>query len=440
VRELTFTEAGGQLARGEDRALRSTMLALGIDSGPNLVVPSIEALQQDLLAAESALRHGHQRSFAGRHSALAAYSPAILRLNTWPMASGELLIDAILIPPRGPVRGWQRQVSAELLHRLITTLQGQVSRMEPMDQGNGSPEGRALASLLLEEVLPVLERDRTTALLLSVDRKLQAIPFAALPLDRTLLGERYSLTITPSLGLTDLSPPKPGGGQAPRRMLLAGASRFRTGLVALPLVRQELQGIAAGEPADVLLDEQFSEAELNSRLRSTAYERIHLATHAEFTPDRAPPLGRIHTSTGELNLFRLRDGQNPPSGLDLVSLSACRTALGDEQSELGLLGMALKIGGRSGLGTLWTADDAGNAAFFIQFYRYLHEGLSKDLALQATRQDFQTGGIRVAGADLIGPDGRVLIHNLSRGEQARYTEGLSHPYYWAGVVLTGSPW
>jgi len=239
--------------------------------------------------------------------------------------------------------------------------------MERLDQAGQTPEGRQLASLLLADVLPVLEKERITSVLLSADRKLQAIPFAALPLTETsFFGQRFALTITPSLGLTDLSTPSPDPGDAPRRILLAGASFFRSGLVPLPLVKQELGEISTGELSDLLLDDAFNGDDLRARINSTNYSQIHIATHAELSSGPAG-LGILHTTNGTLKLASLQGGKRTPNRLDLVSLSACRTALGDERSELGLLGAALTFGGHSGIGTLWSVDDAGNAAFFIQF-------------------------------------------------------------------------
>jgi filamentous hemagglutinin family protein len=439
VRKMGVSEASERFAKGEQLALQSTLATLDMQPAPGIKVPSVASLQKELQGTQALLAQQKLPTRGGRGHAPASYSPAILSLSTWPLPSGELLLDAILIPPSGPLQGWQRQVRPEELHRLIGAVQRQMSRMEELGPDYRSPEAGRLASLLLADVLPVLQREQITALLVSADRKLQAIPFAALPLQEGLLGQSFALTITPSLGLTDLAPPERAAQAGASRILLAGASHFRSGLVPLPLVKQELQAIAGNQPADLLLDERFNASELQARLREASYSGMHIASHAEFTPDKTG-LGKIYTTNGELNLSSLRHGRSLPDRLDLVSLSACRTALGDEVSELGLLGMALKIGGRSGLGTLWTADDAGNAAFFIQFYRYLRGGMTKDLALQATRQAFANGEIRVSGSSLVGPEGQVLISNLSRGDQARYKEGLSHPYYWAGVLLTGSPW
>jgi CHAT domain-containing protein len=127
-------------------------------------------------------------------------------------------------------------------------------------------------------------------------------------------------------------------------------------------------------------------------------------------------------------------------------MSACLTALGDEQSELGFVGMALQAGARSGLGTLWEVDDTATAAFFIELYRFLKVGLTKDQALQATQQVFRSGQVRLQGDRLVGPDPRTgqaqstLVAGLSRQEQILFAQGLNHPYYWAGMILTGSPW
>jgi CHAT domain-containing protein len=131
--------------------------------------------------------------------------------------------------------------------------------------------------------------------------------------------------------------------------------------------------------------------------------------------------------------------------MDLITLSACKTALGDEQSELGFVGMALLAGSRSAIGSLWEVDDAGSAAFFIQFYRYLRSGLAKDQALQATSRAFRHGLVRLEGDQLIGPsvsnggeDGLLRVE--SPEDRRRLSHGLHHPHFWAGMVLTGSPW
>jgi CHAT domain-containing protein len=313
--------------------------------------------------------------------------------------------------------------------------------MEQPDLEAPGTASAQLSQLLLQPLLPSLRKDGINALLLSVDRGLQAIPYAALPVaPGVLLGDAYALTLTPSLGLTNLA--ATAGMPVPGRMLLGGSSRFPNGLADLPLVRQELQTLAAENSSDLLLDSGFSERSLLLAAGSTNYRRVHLATHAEFRGGR-PTVARLYTSSGELNLSDLaRSLREGPSrgGLDLLSLSACRTALGDEQSELGLVGLALRTGSRSALGTLWFVDDAVSAAFFVEFYRQLGRGLPKDEALRVTRLAFRQGTIRLQDDRIVDAQAKTLVAGLSPGDRLRLAEGLSHPYFWAGITLSGSPW
>ena len=126
--------------------------------------------------------------------------------------------------------------------------------------------------------------------------------------------------------------------------------------------------------------------------------------------------------------------------LDLFTLSACRTALGDNDSELGFAGLALQAGARSAIGTLWYVDDVATSAYFIQLYRYLGQGFPKAEALQMTRRAMQDGLIRLDGDRIIGPDRNPLVTDLTTLQQQRVARGLRHPFYWAGVELIGAPW
>ncbi len=432
VSSLEAAEASRAFAHAEERSRQETIAGLGLEAGQATAPPNSEQLQRQLQRISAALSQPSQ------HRAT-SYRPAIVLLNLSRRAGADAALDLLYLPPSGPMKGWRVEMPEAQLRGWITTFQRQLSRMEPFD-GSSQGAGRQLSNHLFTPLLPTLRHDGITALLLSVDRGLQAIPYAALPLDEGRpLGEAFSLTLTPSLGLTALdAASNPSAG----RMLLAGTSRFRNGLADLPLVRQELETLAAEHPADMLLDDAFSSAALLDQAGRREYRRVHLASHAEFRPGH-PPIARLFTATGDVNITQLgRRLQSDPArgNVDLVSLSACRTALGDESSELGLVGLALRTGSRSGLGTLWFVDDAASAAFFVHFYRQLARGLPKDEALQSTRRAFRSGEIRVRGDSLVGPDGSHLIQGLSPGDRARFAEGLSHPYFWAGVVLSGSPW
>ena len=133
-----------------------------------------------------------------------------------------------------------------------------------------------------------------------------------------------------------------------------------------------------------------------------------------------------------------RERQDQP--LDLVVLSACRTLLGDKDSELGFAGLALQAGARSAIGTLWYVDDVVTSAFFVQFYRFLDQGVPKAEALLRTRQLFASGGIRLVDDQVLGASDAPLLNELSPAQRRRITAGVQNPFFWAGIELVGSPW
>ncbi|MEY4808635.1 MAG: hypothetical protein RLZZ206_3024 [Cyanobacteriota bacterium] len=419
-------------SQSEQRSQRTTLEGLGLAFAPGAgQIPTTAWLQEQLrdMGTSHELRLGRP------------YRPAIVRLSLTPGSRGDGTLDLLYLPPQGDVQGWRLDVPEVRLRSLIARLQEQLSRMEQTDLETPGTASAQLSQLLLQPLLPSLRKDGINALLLSVDRGLQGIPYAALPVaPGVLLGDAYALTLTPSLGLTNLA--ATAGMAVQGRMLLGGSSRFPNGLADLPLVRQELQTLAAENSSDLLLDSGFTDRSLLRAAGSTNYRRVHLATHALFRGGQ-PTVARLYTSSGELNLSDLaRSLREGPSrgGLDLLSLSACRTALGDEQSELGLVGLALRTGSRSALGTLWFVDDAVSAAFFVEFYRQLARGLPKDEALRVTRLAFRQGTIRLQDDRIVDAQARTLVAGLSPGDRRRLIEGLRHPYFWAGMTLSGSPW
>jgi CHAT domain-containing protein len=281
-----------------------------------------------------------------------------------------------------------------------------------------------------------LKQRGVTTLLISADRGLQAVPFAALHDGTRFFGDAFAFSLTPSLALTSLAPPMPVTGK-----LLAAGSAVFDGLAPLPLVPTELNQVGQDARKDQALNQSFTPQTLLVQAADPQYSRVHVATHAEFLPG-GPASSRLYSGTLPIPLSDFvklrRERQDSP--LDLISFSACRTALGDADSELGFAGLALQAGARSAVGTLWYVDDVATSAYFVQMYRYLDSGVPKAEALQLTRQAFSRGLVRLQGDTVVGPDGQVLISGLTATQQRRVEGGFGNPYFWAGIELLGSAW
>ena len=348
----------------------------------------------------------------------------------------DAFLDITLIPLEGPVEGRRVEISKKRFSEQLRELYSNLSRQDPVDHTNSKSAARQLFNQLIGPIANQLKAKGATTLLISADRGLQAIPFAALHDGSQYFGERFGFSITPSLALTNLGT----SGAGEKTMLVAGASQFE-GLAPLPLVPQEIQDIGNKKNASVYLNREFTPEVLLEKAADPRYSRIHIATHAEFLPG-GPSASYLFSGLGPIplsafNRLRLNRKGAP---LDLISFSACRTALGDPNSELGFAGLAVQAGARSAAGTLWYVDDVASSAYFQQMYRYLDQGVPKAEALQLTRQAFIRGLVYLEGNRVLGPNGSMLLQNLSKEQQRRVQDGLQHPYFWASVELIGSPW
>ncbi len=373
----------------------------------------------------------------------AAYNPAVLHLR-FTQASGkttskatDAFLDLTLIPSDGEVEGRRVELSTRQFGSLLRQLYQQLSRQDFLDEANPDSATRQLHQLLIGSISPLLDKYSVSTLLISADRGLQGVPFAALSDGQRFFGDRYAFAITPSLALTDLDLPTQTGN----KLLALGASQFEGGLASLPLVPQELEQIAESERKDLYFNKAFTPSSLLVTGGESRYSRVHVATHAEFRPG-GPAASQLHSGTGPISLDQLSKLRQQRKGvpIDLVVLSACRTALGDPDSELGFAGLALQAGARSAVGTLWYVDDVVTSAYFIQMYRYLDQDIPKAEALQLTRQGFLRGLVTLEDDQVIGVDGTPLLRGLTMNQQRRVVRGMKNPFFWAGIELIGSPW
>ena len=279
-------------------------------------------------------------------------------------------------------------------------------------------------------------------LMFIMDPGLRDIPVAALHDGKQFIIEKYSVGLLPSLSLSDTR----YVGVKNSKVLAMGSSTFTKDQDQkdLPAVPIEISSIA-GElwSGKYVSGENFTLDNLKKERANTPYGIIHLATHANFPPERKG--GRkesyiqLYDSKLRLEDVRQLGWNNPP--VELLVLSACRTAIGDPEAELGYAGLAVQTGVKSAVASLWFVSDAGTLGVMTEFYRQLSKAPIKAEALRQTQLAMLQGKVLVEGNQLSGTSGNV---NLTP-EQAEYLRNningeLSHPYYWASFTMIGSPW
>jgi CHAT domain-containing protein len=215
-------------------------------------------------------------------------------------------------------------------------------------------------------------------------------------------------------------------------------------LDAIPATREEVRAIAGlyGERAEMALGSNATEA--RARAIGPQVRLIHFAAHAlidEFSPlDSAIVLSipeeiAYGSDNGLLQAWEILEGLRIDA--DLVTLSACETALGTEVAGEGIVGLSRAFqyaGARSVVASLWSVSDRSTAVLMKRFYGYLIDGKPKNEALRAAQIDLIRG---IASAGDGGTDGERGVGHLAKGTDKRHSGRYSSPYYWAAMELIG---
>ena len=298
-----------------------------------------------------------------------------------------------------PDRSRNRASIGALAQRMTASLSGASSDWEAAS--------RELHAALIAPMMPLLGPDAT--LIVVPDGPLRQISFAALmDAQGRFLMERARLAVVPALSFA-----APGTRDTDPEIIAASLEKE----LDLPVGRfTRLEGtaseaaMAAGRDGVLLAD--FDRADLVAALAKRPASVLHLATHAAFN-------GRTERSfvvaNGEaISLPELRAMLSANSlrgqGLQLLVLSACETAVGDDDQAMGLAGAAVEAGAASALASLWEVSDAGTAALMEAFYRHYRAGEGRARSLQLAQIE------------------------LARGSDGQWTD----PGIWSAFTLVGS--
>ena len=328
------------------------------------------------------------------------------------LAAGEVLLYPILLQDRlellyvtggaggattfrrlPPNRAVDRQAVSRLVETMVLSLSGD-------EDDNWRAASRKLYDLLIK---PIEGELKPGALLAVVpDGPLRGLPFSALlDQDNKFLIQRTRVTVAPALAYS-----QPGATQQGQKLQVVAASlEMEVNLPAGDFEKLEGTGDEAKLAAVVdgkrveraWVIENFKKVDLTRALTDEHVDILHLATHASFNgrSDRA-----FIVANGEailLSELRAMLAQNRTRGdeLDLLVLSACETAVGDDDASMGLAGAAVQAGARSAIASLWPVNDIGTSELMKGFYEKYRAGDSKSAALrEAQLAMIAQGGVR----------------------------------------------
>ena len=333
--------------------------------------------------------------------------------------AGETDLHIILITP-DIVIARQYPIGRIALEKKITTF-----RRALQDPAEDPRElAHDLYNILIAPIAKDLDDAHAHILMWSLDGMLRYLPIAALYDGQDYLLQRYcnvefTLASRTRLAATPLPVWKALG---------MGMSKAGQGFVALPSVPEELHDIVREEnsksnlgvlPGKVLLNEEFTEDQLKNSLR-VSYPVVHIASHFELGSESADSSFLLLGDGTHLTLTELSLIPNLFANVDLLTLSACNTAIGvakasgGEWESLGMI--AQRKGAKAIIATLWPVADDSTTFLMQQFYRVhqMERGISKAEALRRAQL--------------------ALLEGDSDPKRARF----AHPYFWAPFVLIGN--
>ena len=246
---------------------------------------------------------------------------------------------------------------------------------------------------------------------------------------------------------------------------------------------ESLQRLFGKDSTLLLLDSDASEQRLNELAQSgelSKYRYILLATSGEandvFPLRSAVILARDQLPDDRQRTDLLLSGKPIPDGrleaeeilqrwkldCDLVTLSACQTALGRLEQGEGFVGFSQALilaGSRSVCLSLWKVHDTATALLMTRFYENLlgkREGLKSPLSkadalaeaklwLRGLRREeavrrasqLSNGGHRGKAKQQPLPPSLQVPEDAKQGGDGPFP--FAHPYYWAAFILIGDP-
>lgn len=335
-----------------------------------------------------------------------------LSKNLWDIANNIAVFYPIILPDRIEILVIIAQnifrftlpISAERLKDEVNEFRFE---LEDHSTYNFLPYAKRLYNWIILPFNDLLSIKQIDTLIFVPDGVLRTIPFATLHDGKNFLISKYDIAVNLGLNLNEIKNVKPA------KILLSGLSVEVQGYSKLSAVENEIEAIDKlyHKNGDKLLNHNFTINNFITSLETNNYSILHIASHGQFNSD--PNKTFLLAYDGKITVHKLekliRLSKRRAEPLELLTLSACQTAVGDDQAALGLAGIALKAGAKSALASLWSINDAATTILMQIFYQQLQiSKISKSKALQMAQLN--------------------LLKYRS----------YKHPAYWASFLLIGN--
>jgi len=358
---------------------------------------------------------------------------------------GEDKYRAILVTP-DIQKAYEYPIKAADLNRKVLEFR-QVLQNPKLDP---RPLGQELYNILVANIAEDLRQAKAKTVMWSLDGSLRYLPVAALYDGKSYLIEQYALSVfTPASNARLKDRPDQEWKAAG-----FGVTKSYEGAPALPEVAAELSGIIEQKTGqggiligEIKLDDQFTEDAMRQTLLKH-YAVVHIASHFRFQPGNETDSFLLLGDGNHLRLAELKSLPNLFGGVQLLTLSACNTGVGDANADgkevEGLGVLAQRKGAKAVVASLWPVVDASTSLLMQEFYRTRESSATtKAEALRQAQLALLRGTLKTKEVTIAN---RALMHEPAGMEKQRESPSFAfdqenpyaHPYYWAPFFLMGN--
>jgi CHAT domain-containing protein/uncharacterized protein HemY len=419
----------------------------------------LDKLEQDLTVGNQAFEHflgdltehfGAKPEIRGRIETLRESQGIMEDLRELPAGTvaiftliGDDKFHAVLRTPDAQ-KAYEYPIKAADLNRKISEFR-EVLLDPTLDP---RPLAQELYKILIAGMAEDLRQAKAQTLMWSLDGALRYVPLAALYDGKQYLIEQYRVSVMTLASNTrlkdrpDLEWKAAGFGVTKR---FEDASE-------LPSVSSELEGIIAtkpGEggvlPGEIKLDGQFTQQSMHQTLRK-GYAVVHIASHFRFQPGNDTKSFLLMGDGGHLTLAELKTSANLFGGVQLLTLSACNTGMGDGAEVEGFGALAQRQGAKAVVASLWPVADESTSRLMQEFYRIRESsaGMTKLEALREAQLRLLHGEVQIQPA--AERDRGVVSNGTPSGTERPDAPSFplnanapyAHPFYWAAFFLMGN--